>query len=161
MLKSPKERGPAVRVPPPLLFIVPLLTGFIVQHFVPIRIVTGPRAAPTFAVLGCAEILIAVGLAGWAVATFKRLRTPIIPVHPATTLAEEGPYKLTRNPMYLAFTLLYLGIAFVADAFWPVIFLPVSVVLVYGFAIRNEERHLRLQFGEAYDAYCKRVRRWV
>jgi protein-S-isoprenylcysteine O-methyltransferase Ste14 len=154
-------RGPGVRVPPPLLFIVPLLLGFLVQRFVPIRVVRGVRAEPTLAAFGWVAIAIAVVFMAWAVSTFKRLRTPIIPVRRATTLAEAGPYKLTRNPMYLSFTVLYLGIASVADAFWPLLFLPVSVGLVYSVAIRKEERHLHREFGAAYDDYCKRVRRWI
>jgi protein-S-isoprenylcysteine O-methyltransferase Ste14 len=155
-----EETGPGVRVPPPLLFIVPLLTGFVIQRLVPIRLAAG-HSRPTLAVVGWGAIAIALACMAWAVSTFKRLRTPIIPVRRATTLAEAGPYQFTRNPMYLSFTVLYLGIAFVADAVWPLLFLPASVALVYWVAIRKEESHLRREFGAAYDAYRKRVRRWI
>lgn len=155
------SRGPNVRIPPPLLFAMPMLTGFIVQHFVPTHIVTGADPARTLRVVGVAEIVIALALIGWAMSTFVRLETPVIPMHRARTLAHEGPYRLTRNPMYVGFTVLYLGITFVANAFWPLIFLPEAIVLTYLFAIRLEEAYLAREFGDAYRDYCSRVRRWI
>ncbi len=97
----------------------------------------------------------------WAVTTFKRLQTPIIPVRPARTLAAVGPYTLTRNPMYLSFALVYLGITFVTNAFWPLLFLPEAIVLVYLLAIKVEEAYLAREFGESYAEYRRRVRRWI
>jgi protein-S-isoprenylcysteine O-methyltransferase Ste14 len=111
--------------------------------------------------VGIAEIVIALLLIGWAMSTFVRLRTPIVPIRPARALVEEGPFKLTRNPMYLGFTVLYLGIAFAANAFWPLVFLPEAIALTYLFAIRLEEAYLVREFGDAYKAYCSRVRRWL
>jgi protein-S-isoprenylcysteine O-methyltransferase Ste14 len=138
-----------------------MLTGFLVQHFVPIHIVNGLTPARTLRLVGIAEIAIALVLMGWAVATFARLRTPVIPIRRARTLVEEGPFKLTRNPMYLGFTVLYVGIVFVANALWPLVFLPEAIALTYLFAIRLEEEYLKREFGEAYTAYCARVRRWL
>jgi protein-S-isoprenylcysteine O-methyltransferase Ste14 len=155
------SRGPNVRIPPPLLFAMPLLTGFIVQHFVPTHIVTGAVPVHTLRLVGIAEILIALALMAWAMSTFVRFRTPIIPVHRARALVNEGPFKLTRNPMYLGFTVLYIGITFVANAFWPLVFLPEAIALTYLFAIRFEEAYLTREFGDAYRDYCSRVRRWI
>jgi protein-S-isoprenylcysteine O-methyltransferase Ste14 len=154
-------RGPNVRIPPPLLFALPLLTGFIVQHFVPVHIVNGAESTRIVRLVGVAEIAIALGLFGWAVSTFRRLKTPVIPMRRARALAEEGPFRLTRNPMYLGFTVLYLGITFVGNAFWPLVFLPEAIALTYLFAIRLEEAYLTREFGDAYRAYCSRVRRWL
>ena len=156
-----RSRGPDVRVPPPLLFALPLAAGFIIQHYVPIRIMTGGGPARIIELVGGAEIFIGVSLMAWAVLTFKRLKTPIIPVHDARALAAAGPYAMTRNPMYLGFTLLYLGITFVANAFWPLIFLPEAIVFTYLFAIRREEAYLAREFGAAYAEYRARVRRWI
>jgi protein-S-isoprenylcysteine O-methyltransferase Ste14 len=155
------SRGPNVRIPPPLLFAMPLLTGFVVQHFVPTHIVTGANPARTLRLVGIAEIAIALALMAWAMSTFVRFRTPVIPVRPARALVNEGPFKLTRNPMYLGFIVLYIGIAFVANAFWPLIFLPEAIALTYLFAIRLEEAYLTREFGDAYREYCSRVRRWI
>ncbi|MEP7085790.1 MAG: isoprenylcysteine carboxylmethyltransferase family protein [Gemmatimonadota bacterium] len=112
-------------------------------------------------VVGGIEIFIGVALATWAVATFKRLQTSIIPIRPARTLAAEGPYRLTRNPMYVSFALVYLGITFVTNAFWPLLFLPEAIVMTYLLAIKLEEAYLSREFGDAYAEYCKRVRRWI
>jgi protein-S-isoprenylcysteine O-methyltransferase Ste14 len=154
-------RGPNVRIPPPLLFALPLLTGFIVQRFVPTPIVNGVEPTRILRLVGMAEIAIALGLFAWAVSTFVRLKTPVIPMRRARALVDEGPFKLTRNPMYLGFTVLYLGIAFVANAFWPLVFLPEAIALTYLFAIRLEEAYLTREFGDAYREYCARVRRWI
>ena len=156
-----ESRGPNVRIPPPLLFALPLLTGFIVQHYVPTHLVNGVEPTRIIRLVGVAEIAIALGLFAWAISTFRRLQTPVIPIRPARALAEEGPFKLTRNPMYLGFTVLYLGIALVANAFWPLVFLPEAIALTYLFAIRLEEAYLTREFGDAYREYCSRVRRWL
>lgn len=155
------SRGPNVRIPPPLMFIWPLLTGFIVQHFVPVHIVNGADPQRTIRLVGWVEIAIALALIVWAVSTFRRLRTPVVPLSPARTLVQEGPFALTRNPMYLAFTVLYVGITFVANALWPLVFLPEAIALVYLFAIKREEAYLTREFGGAYTEYCSRVRRWI
>jgi protein-S-isoprenylcysteine O-methyltransferase Ste14 len=154
-------RGPNVRIPPPLLFALPLLTGFIVQHFVPTHIVNGVQPTRIIRMVGVAEIAIALGLFAWAVSTFVRLMTPVIPMRRARALVDEGPFRLTRNPMYLGFTVLYLGITFAANAFWPLVFLPEAIALTYLFAIRLEEAYLTREFGDAYTEYCSRVRRWL
>jgi protein-S-isoprenylcysteine O-methyltransferase Ste14 len=156
-----EARGPNIRIPPPLLFLFPMLTGFLVQHFVPIHIVSGPASVRTLRMVGVAEIVIALVLMGWAVATFARLRTPVVPIRRARTLVEEGPFRLTRNPMYLGFMVLYVGIVFVANALWPLVFLPEAVALTYLFAIKLEEDYLTREFGEAYTGYRARVRRWL
>jgi protein-S-isoprenylcysteine O-methyltransferase Ste14 len=143
------------------LFLMPLLTGFIVQHFVPTHIVNGADPVRTIRLVGWTEILIGLGLIFWGVGTFKRLQTAVFPIYPARVLVEEGPYRLTRNPMYLGFIVLYLGICFVANAFWPLIFLPEMIALLYLFAIRLEEAYLAREFGDAYREYCARVRRWI
>jgi protein-S-isoprenylcysteine O-methyltransferase Ste14 len=155
------SRGPNVRLPPPLLFAMPLLTGFVVQYFVPTHLVTGAGPARTLRLVGIAEIAIALALMAWAMSTFLRFRTPIIPMHRARALVNEGPFNLTRNPMYLGLTVLYIGITFVANALWPLVFLPEAIALTYLFAIRLEEAYLAREFGDAYREYCSRVRRWL
>jgi protein-S-isoprenylcysteine O-methyltransferase Ste14 len=154
-------RHPGVRIPPPLFYLLSLLSGFILQRFVPIPIVRGAEGARTLRIIGWVVIVLSLLLFAWAVSTFKRLRTAVIPVHPATLLVEEGPYKFTRNPMYLGMTILYVGITLAGNTVWPLLFLPEAIALVYFFAIRLEEHYLRYEFGDAYAAYCARVRRWI
>jgi protein-S-isoprenylcysteine O-methyltransferase Ste14 len=156
-----RSRGPGVRIPPPLLFLFPMAMGFLVHYIVPIGIVTGVRPARTLRLVGWAEILIGLALNVWAVRTFNRLQTTVIPRRPARALAAEGPYRITRNPMYLGFAVIYLGVSFAANSFWVLLFLPEAIVFVSLFAIKLEEAYLRREFGTAYDDYCARVRRWI
>jgi protein-S-isoprenylcysteine O-methyltransferase Ste14 len=154
-------RGPNIRTPPPTFFALPMLTGFLVQHFVPIRIVSGIDPIRTLRLVGIAEIVIALLLITWAGITLLRHGATPHPMHRAGALVSQGPYSLTRNPMYLALTVMYVGITFVANAVWPLVFLPEAIALVYLFAIRAEEDYLSREFGEAYASYRSRVRRWL
>lgn len=160
-MPSDRSHGPGVRIPPPLFYLLPMALGFIVQYIVPVSIVAGARPAHTLRLVGWAELLIGLSLNVWAVSTFSRLRTTVIPMRPARTLAAEGPYKLTRNPMYLGFAIMYLGVSFVTNAFWVLLFLPEAIAFISLFVIRREESYLRREFGGSYDDYCSRVRRWI
>jgi protein-S-isoprenylcysteine O-methyltransferase Ste14 len=76
-------------------------------------------------------------------------------------MVTDGPYAWTRNPMYLSFTVFYLGLALLTGMLWPIIVLPVVLALLIVFVIRREERYLDDAFGEEYAAFRKRVRRWI
>ncbi|MBV8230410.1 MAG: isoprenylcysteine carboxylmethyltransferase family protein [Planctomycetaceae bacterium] len=95
----------------------------------------------------------------WAVATFRRLGTTPNPAGPTTALAVGGPYRFTRNPMYLGLVFLMAGLEFLANALWPLVLLP--VVIVRRAVIDREERYLTAEFGEEYLRYKARVRRWL
>lgn len=111
---------------------------------------------------------LALALAGGAVAaagagTFKRARTTINPHRPekASALVTGGIYRVTRNPMYLGLTLVLAGIA-VWLWWWPAILGPVAfMAYITRWQIRPEERALRARFGEEYEGYRRRVRRWL
>jgi protein-S-isoprenylcysteine O-methyltransferase Ste14 len=100
-------------------------------------------------------------LARSAEAAMKRAGTNIRPDQPTLAVVSDGPFRFTRNPLYLSLTGLYLGITLLADALWPLLLLvPVLVVLQWG-VVAREERYLEAKFGEPYRAYKARVRRWV
>jgi len=89
----------------------------------------------------------------------ERAGTSVSPLQPAKALVTTGPFRLTRNPLYLARTLLYAGLAMVMDTVWPLITLvPLVLIVHYGVAL-PEERYLSLRFGRAYESYQTRVRR--
>ncbi|MFP5353383.1 MAG: methyltransferase family protein, partial [Actinomycetota bacterium] len=96
-----------------------------------------------------------------AAATFIRKKTGVAPWTPATTLVTEGVYRVTRNPMYLGMTLLYLGLALGLGLMWALALLPVVVAIVDRFVIRREEAYLDRKFGAAYRDYRASVRRWI
>lgn len=90
-----------------------------------------------------------------------RAGTNLHPGSPAKALVVTGPFAFSRNPLYVARTLLYLGLAFAMDTLWPILALaPLLGVMHYG-VIRREERYLDERFGSAYRQYQARVRRWV
>jgi protein-S-isoprenylcysteine O-methyltransferase Ste14 len=85
----------------------------------------------------------------------------MIPVRPATALITEGPFRFTRNPLYLSLALLYLGIGLWLGALWPIVLLPALMLLVQQLVVLREEAYLESRFGDAYRTYRNRVRRWL
>ena len=91
----------------------------------------------------------------------KRAGTNVRPDQPSLAIVTDGPFRFSRNPMYLATTGLYLGITLLVNTPWPLILLsPMLLVLHWG-VVRREERYLEAKFGEPYRAYKSRVGRWV
>ena len=100
-------------------------------------------------------------LALWAIALFRRAGTAPEPWKPASALLTQGPYRFSCNPIYLASALFHAGAALILGAPWALAALaPSLVVHHYGIVLR-EEAYLRRRFGDAYAAYCRRVRRWL
>jgi protein-S-isoprenylcysteine O-methyltransferase Ste14 len=96
-----------------------------------------------------------------ALGRFRRAGTPVETYRPTTALVTEGIYRRTRNPMYVALTLLYAGIGFAANSLWTLGFLPpLLLVMRYG-VIAREERYLTRRFGTRYLDYQGSVRRWL
>jgi protein-S-isoprenylcysteine O-methyltransferase Ste14 len=94
------------------------------------------------------------------IATFARARTAIYPNQPARALVTTGPYRFSRNPMYLGLTAAYFGLALVLNWAWPLVLLPVVLGALSALVIDREERHLASSFGTAYTEYRRHVRRW-
>ena len=159
-MTSPPPAHPGVRFPPPLLFVVAFLVGWLTHRTHPLPLFAA-AARPVVVLLGWLCIVLWGGLSGWALATFHRARTAIIPNRPATRLVMHGPYRLSRNPMYLALTLLYVGVALLLNSVWPLMLLPLILVILHVAVIRREERYLAAAFGAAYDGYRRWVRRWL
>jgi protein-S-isoprenylcysteine O-methyltransferase Ste14 len=157
------SRGPGVRFPPPTLFVVGFLAGFLLDRRVtrlPLLRMGEPLAAQhQYVALGLCAAGLAV--AGWGMLTFLRARTAIIPDRPASRLVVSGPYRFSRNPMYVGLTSLYVGLSVLSDSWWPLVFLPVVLAALWFLVIRREERYLAAAFGEEYAAYRQRVRRWL
>jgi protein-S-isoprenylcysteine O-methyltransferase Ste14 len=85
----------------------------------------------------------------------------MVPMNPTTALVTSGPYRLTRNPMYLGMAFLYVALAFAFGVMWALVFLPAVLVVVDRFVIVREEPYLERKFGQAYREYRSRVRRWL
>ena len=148
-----------VLVPPPIIFALPLLPAMFVDSQQAWPIANTRSLALLVGAFLFLSAGIALGLAG--VTTFRQAKTTILPAgRPTTAIVERGPYAFTRNPMYCAMALGYIGPSFLLKNSWALLLLPPVLIVVDVFVIRREERYLRTKFGEDYCAYCARVRRW-
>ena len=152
--------APGMIAPPPLVFAVPIALGALLQWLVPIRRPTA-ELLRVGTIVGIALIFVALVLGVSANWVFRRAGTSILPTRPSTAFVSRGPFRFTRNPMYLGFTLLDVGIALLAWVPWILILLPGAVLTVRYGVIAREERYLARRFGDAYRDYTARVRRWI
>lgn len=152
-------RGAGVHVPPLFYFAVPFVIGYSMH-----RIWPGDRLPMGLALrMVVGGVLLAAGLmlAGSAIAWFLRLRVSPLPFRPASSLVCRGPYRITRNPMYVGLAFAYAGLAFLLNTAWPLALLPVGVFLVDRWVILPEERYLRTAFTGEFAEFSARVRRWL
>lgn len=149
-----------VRFPPPLAYLVALLAGYGLEHLWPLPL--GPAAwLPLLRIAGALLVVLGVGLAAWANLRFRAAGTSPVPVRPSAALVQSGPYRWTRNPMYLGLTALGVGLALLAHSGWMLLGVLAAAVVIDRYAIAREERYLLAAFGQAYADYCARVRRWL
>ena len=148
---------PHVIAPPPLIFGVPLALTLLADRWWPRALL--PQPWPV--ILGPLLILVSLLFLYPAIQVFKRARTNPKPWKPTTALVRNGPYRLTRNPMYVGFTCFYLGVTLWANAALSLAALPVVLVVMDVFVIRREERYLARKFGDSYRQYVAAVRRWI
>jgi len=145
------------RLWPPVAVGVPLLVGWLATSLWGDPVAVGAWRVP----LGWALVLLFVGWNGWSLWLFRRYETGLLPGQATQAMIEEGPYRLSRNPLYVGLLALYLGLALLAPTFWGLVLFPAAVLLVQWGAIRPEERFLHERFGARYDDYARRVRRWL
>ena len=149
------QDNPGVIAPPPLIFAGPLVVGLLLHRFFPKKFL--PRGIGI--ALGSLGIISGAMLIQGGFREMRAAKTNVNPTLPVTTIVTEGPFRYTRNPLYMGFTLIYTGIALLANALWALLLLPVVlVVMIYG-VIKREERYLERKFGEQYLSYKDKVRR--
>jgi len=148
---------PGLFAPPPLIYLVALVLGIVAQMIQPwvLPVPTVIRWG-----LGGALALAAIVLGITARNTFARAGTNVNPYQPATCLVTEGPFRFSRNPMYLGMTMLFAGGILMLRNGWLLILLPLLMILMHVAVVLREERYLGKKFGEEYAAYCSRVRRY-
>lgn len=156
MMPNEKD-NPGVIAPPPLIFLSGLLVGGFVSWFSPVEILSKTLAVIAGIVLAVAGLTIILT----AVVQMRRAKTNVEPWKPTTTILDEGLYAVSRNPIYLAMAMIYLGVAFLFNSFW---FLPPLVLVLpaihFGVILR-EEKYLERKFGDEYLNYKSIVRRWI
>jgi protein-S-isoprenylcysteine O-methyltransferase Ste14 len=142
---------------PPLVYLGSIVLGVILH--VAWRISLVPRSVSPR--LGVLVILLAAGLFLFAVRTFRAAGTPVPGNRPTTTIVRTGPYRFSRNPIYLAFSLLQLGVALWLNSLWLVVTLLAAVAVMSLVVIPREERYLEARFPSEYPPYKASVRRWL
>jgi protein-S-isoprenylcysteine O-methyltransferase Ste14 len=148
---------PQVLILPPLLYGLALAAGFLVQWLAPRPILLSNLRYWAGGVL----LAFGVFLASWGRRVMEQAGTNVNPTLPTTALVATGPFRFSRNPLYVALTLIYIGLALLANALWVlVLIVPVLLVMHHG-VVRREERYLEAKFGDAYVAYRSRVRRYL
>jgi len=146
-----------VRIPPPLIYVAGFVLGLALERFLPVLVL--PKIPSRVAAVLC--IAVGVTIAAWSVGLFRREHTSFVPIKPTTTLVIYGPYRFTRNPMYLGLVCVYLGIALWFGIFWALILLPAVMALIQRYVIIREEQYLERKFGGEYLKYKADVRRWI
>jgi protein-S-isoprenylcysteine O-methyltransferase Ste14 len=148
-----------MHVPVPWVFVLAYLAGLGLQAIVPIRVPS--PAAPWIRWGGLVLLLLGAAVAVGCLFIFRRQRTTTVPFRESRALVTWGPYRLSRNPMYVSLTLIYLGEAGVLVQPWPLVTLLPVLAYVNGVVIPYEESRLQAAFGAPYEDYKRRVARWI
>ncbi len=153
------ERAARVRFPPPLVFLGGILLGVACEYLlmpapVPVGREISVVAGLVFLIAGLVFILSAR-------IHFTRTGQSPIPWKPSPSLILRGPYRYTRNPMYVGMTLIELGVGLAVNNLWISAFALPALVTVHFIAVRPEEQYLSEKFGDSYKAYLAQVRRYL
>jgi protein-S-isoprenylcysteine O-methyltransferase Ste14 len=153
------EHGAQVRIPPPLVFLGGIVLG-VACHYL-----AKPAPAPvarTFSLIaGLLVLLAGLGCMISARILFWRTGQSPVPWKPSPSLILQGPYRFTRNPMYVGITLVVLGLGLALNNLWISLFALPALLTVHFSAVLPEERYLAQKFGESYAHYRSQVRRYL
>jgi protein-S-isoprenylcysteine O-methyltransferase Ste14 len=156
-MSNDEPDNPGIKFPPPLIYILPLLLGLILDRkvhlpFLPSGVVR---------IVGWPLIGFGALIRGWWRKTMRDADAPVWPDKPVPRLTTAGPFAYSRNPAYLALAMIYAGIAALRNSLWAILFLPLVLYVIHREVIGREEQYLERAFGEEYLTYKARVRRWV
>ena len=158
---SEDEDHAAVKFPPPLVGVLAIVVGYGLGRFYPIMddfLVPAPERYWVGGIICVVAILV---LAIWPIKLFKKIEQDPKPWTTTPEIIVTGPYKFTRNPMYLMMVLVCIGFSIILDEAWVFVLAPVCGFVIYLIAIRHEETYLEEKFGDSYRNYKKNVRRWI
>jgi protein-S-isoprenylcysteine O-methyltransferase Ste14 len=144
-------------VRPPFVYLISLVFGTVIHLAVPLPFLPVSLAVP----LGVPLVAVAIALFSYSVAKFRSAGTPVPARKPTTAIVRTGPYRFSRNPIYLAFSLFQFGIAIWVNSVWLLATLVGAVVLIRFVVIPREEQYLERKFGAQYLDYKASVRRWL
>lgn len=145
---------------PPLVFVSAVALAVLLNWLVPLPWLSGPLSEFLFAV-GWLVVAAAVAIDFAAFRAMRAAKTTIWPHRGADHLVTGGPFSFTRNPAYLGYALLMIGIGLIAGILWFLLLAPVAAFAIQKLAIEREEKHLEARFGKKWRDYAKKVRRWI
>ena len=149
--------NPGIKVPPPLIYLLPLLFGLILDRKAHLPFLSsGVVRIIGWPLIGCGALI-----GAWWRKTMREADAPVRTDRPVPRLATQGPFGYSRNPAYLSLVMIYAGISALKNSLWAILFLPLVVYVIGREVIGREERYLERTFGEEYLAYKASVRRWV
>lgn len=149
-----------LKIPVPWVFVLGYVAGLGLQVWLPYGTLSH-EADWVSSGAGAGLFALGVVIAGWGLTLFHRASTTTVPGERSKQLVTRGPYRLTRNPMYVGLTLAYLGEAGLLRQVWPLAALPPVLAYLQWMVIPLEEAKLREVFGAEYEAYREGVRRWI
>ena len=159
MGKDKIKKTAGVIFPPPFIYLISIVIGNIVNLVWRMKIFSGAMILRI--VLGIALISAAFFIFVNAFKALEKAKNPIQPYKPTLRIVKTGPYSFSRNPVYLSFALVQLGIAFFLNNMWILIALIPAILIVHYGVILREEKYLENKFGNGYLNYKNSVRRWV
>ena len=152
-----EQDNPGIRVPPPPIYVLALLLGLLLDRRAHIPFL--PRGVAR--VLGWPLVGGGMALAAWFIRTMRGADTTIRIDKSVSSLVQDGPFRYSRNPGYLALAMIYAGTAVRRNTLWAILLLPLVVYVIQREVIEREERYLERTFGEEYVNYKAQVRRWI
>jgi protein-S-isoprenylcysteine O-methyltransferase Ste14 len=146
---------------PPLIYLGYLAAGFVLNYFWPWRFI-GDGLAPDIRIaIGAAVAAAGIAIGVIAFIQFRRAGTAVPTWQPTTALVTGGLYRYSRNPIYVAQTLVYLGITLIGDNLWALLLIAPALMMIRYGVIAREEMYLERRFGADYSRYTMVVRRWL
>ena len=145
---------------PPIIYLAAIAVSFLLGVFYPLPWFAQPLSG-ILSAIGWLMIAAFVALNISTIRAMRRAGTTVRPDRGTDHLVTDGPFSFTRNPLYLAGTLLVLGIGLVSGIVWFLLLAVLAAFAVQKLAIEREERHLQARFGRTYVDYAERVRRWI
>jgi protein-S-isoprenylcysteine O-methyltransferase Ste14 len=145
--------------PPPLLFFLCLGTAWAADRLLPAPLPEMPVVPRVVTTLSLIALSCAVGAVAFL--TFRAHKTPVNPYAPTLTVVSRGPYRFSRNPLYVVLLVTYAGFTLLLDTWWAAGLLPLLALLLHFGVVKREEVYLEEKFGELYRRYKKSVRRWL
>jgi protein-S-isoprenylcysteine O-methyltransferase Ste14 len=149
--------NPGVVILPPRLYLGALALVLILRWFW--RMPIAERSVTLWPGLVLAGLGLALGI--WGRKTMTRAGTNVNPGRPTTTIVASGPFRFTRNPLYVAITAVFLGLTLAINTWWGVVALVPMLLVMHRGVVLREERYLESKFGESYRQYRARVRRYL